>query len=160
VPTKSGKIRRVDMSQQLTDTLKGLWVRRKEETLQKGWGEVPEWIFVNEGGRLLDPNNVRKRVFYRCLEKAGIRRVRFHDLRHTFASLLIAQNESPKKIQSLLGHHSIQVTMDIYGHLYAEENRKVVDSLDDLPVGQETTTKRNPRATGLSSATGTLGISR
>jgi integrase len=159
VPTKSGKIRRIDMSQQLTATLKELWVRRKEETLRKGWGEVPEWVFVNEGGRLLDPNNVRKRVFYRCLEKAGIRRVRFHDLRHTFASLLIAQNESPKKIQELLGHHSIQVTMDIYGHLYAEENRKVIDSLDDIPVGQGSTTKRNPRATALSSATGTYVIS-
>jgi integrase len=158
VPTKSGKIRRVDMSQQLTDSLKKLWVRRKEETLQKGWSEVPAWIFVNEEGRLLDPNNVRKRVLYRCLEKAGIRRVRFHDLRHTFASLLIAQNESPKKIQSLLGHHSIQVTMDIYGHLYAEENRKVVDSLDDVPDKEGSTTKRNPRATRLSSATGTHGI--
>jgi integrase len=85
--------------------------------------------------------------------------VRFHDLRHTFASLLIAQNESPKKIQSLLGHHSIQVTMDIYGHLYPDENRKVVDSLDDLPAGPGSTTKRNPRATALSSATGTNGLS-
>jgi integrase len=149
VPTKSGKMRRVDMSQQLTQTLKALWVRRKEETLQMGWRELPDWVFVNEAGGLLEPNHARKRIFYRCLEKAGIRRVRFHDLRHTFASLLIAQNESPKKIQSLLGHHSIQVRMDIYGHLYAEESRKVVDALDDMPVLQGTTTKRNARTTGI-----------
>jgi integrase len=147
VPTKNGKVRRVDMSQQLTDVLKVLWIQCKEETLRKGWGEVPDWVFVNEAGGFLDPNNVRKRIFYRCLEKAGIRRVRFHDLRHTFASLLIAQNESPKKVQELLGHHSIQVTMDIYGHLYTEGNRKTVDALDDLSTGKDTTTKRNPSAT-------------
>jgi integrase len=149
VPTKSGKIRRVDMSQHLTDTLRILGVQRKEETLRRGWGTVPEWVFVNEAGRILDPNNLRKRIFHRCLEKAGIRRVRFHDLRHTFASLLIALNESPKKIQTLLGHHSIQVTMDIYGHLYAEGSRKVVDALDDPAVELESAPKRNPRATRL-----------
>jgi integrase len=60
--------------------------------------------------------------------------VRFHDLRHTLASLPIALNESPKKIQMLLGHHSIQVTMDIRGHLNSENGRKAVDALDDLPV--------------------------
>jgi integrase len=151
VPTKSGKIRRVDMSQHLTATLKTLGVRRKEETLKLGWGDVPEWVFVNEVGRLLDPNNLRKRIFHRCLEKAGIRRVRFHDLRHTFASLLIARHESPKKIQALLGHHSIQVTMDIYGHLYTEGNQKAVDALDDPAVEYESAPKRNPRATRLQS---------
>ena len=149
------QIRRVDMSQQLTDTLKGLWVRRREETLQKGWGEVPEWIFVNEGGRLLDLNNVRKRVFSSLLREGW----------HTARALpMICAIPSPRcssprtsrrrKSRTLLGDHSIQVTMDIYGHLYAEENRKVVDSLDDVPAGQGNTTKRNPRATGLSSATG------
>jgi integrase len=128
------------MSQQLSSTLKALSMQRKEETLRKGWGEVPEWVFVNEEGRPLDDCNVRKRIFYRCLEKAGLRRLRFHDLRHTFASLLIAQNESPKKIQVLLGHQSIKITMDTYGHLYPEENRKAVDTLDDAPIC-------NPRAT-------------
>lgn len=159
VPTKSGKIRRVDMSGQLADTLTALQVSRKAETLRKGWGEVPEWVFVSEEGRLLDDNNLRKRVFYRCLEKAGLRRVRFHDLRHTFASLLIAQNESPKKIQALLGHHSIQVTMDIYGHLYAEEGRKAVDTLDDVAEGHRPATKRNPRATRSLTATGQMALS-
>jgi integrase len=138
--TKSGKYCRIDMSQQLSSTLKALSMQRKEETLRKGWGEVPEWVFVNEEGRPLDDCNVRKRIFYRCLEKAGLRRLRFHDLRHTFASLLIAQNESPKKIQVLLGHQSIKITMDTYGHLYSEENRKAVDTLNDAPIC-------NPRAT-------------
>jgi integrase len=159
VPTKSGKIRRVDLSQQLLGALKALQVQRKEETLRKGWAEVPVWVFITEDGGRLDDNNLRKRVFYRCLEKAGLRRVRFHDLRHTFASLLIAHNESPKKIQALMGHHSIQVTMDIYGHLYAEEGRRAVDALDDVSPGQRRATRRNSRATGVTVASKPMALS-
>ena len=128
---KSGKSRRVDMSIQLMDTLKRLMTSRKEEALKKGWKSVPEWVFCNEEGGPLDKDNLRKRVFYKCLEKAGVRRVRFHDLRHTYASLLLQQGESPQYVQSQLGHHSIQVTVDIYGHLIPGANRHVVDRLDD-----------------------------
>jgi len=87
---KSGKTRRVDMSLQLADALRAHLTETKRETLKKGWKEPPVWLFYNENGRSLDPNNLRKRYFYRCLEKAGLRRVRFHDLRHTFATLLIS----------------------------------------------------------------------
>ncbi|MBW1775928.1 MAG: tyrosine-type recombinase/integrase [Deltaproteobacteria bacterium] len=50
--------------------------------------------------------------------RAGLRKIRFHDLRHTFASLLIAQGEHPKYIQNQMGHSSINVTMDMYGQRY------------------------------------------
>jgi integrase len=86
---KNGKTRRVDMSGQLTDALRTLLITRKEETLCKAWGEMPAWVFCNEEGRPLDGDNLRHRVFYKVLERAGLRRIRFHDLRHTFASLLI-----------------------------------------------------------------------
>ena len=80
---KNGKTRRVDMSAQLTATLKALLQARKKETLKNGWGSVPEWIFCTESGGPLDGDNLRHRVFYKLLEKAELRRVRFHDLRHT-----------------------------------------------------------------------------
>jgi integrase len=115
-PTKNGKIWRVDMSQQLSTTLKTLQTQRKVETLQKGWGEVPDWVFINEEGHPLDDCNVRNRVFYRCLEKAGLRRLRFHDLQHTFASLLIAQNESPEENPGALG---TPVHQNYNGHIWA-----------------------------------------
>jgi integrase len=130
---KNGKSRRVDMSLQLADVLRAHLHETKKETLKKGWKEPPQWLFYNDKGEPLDPNNLRKRYFYKCLEKAGLRRIRFHDLRHTFASLLISQGESLAYVRDQLGHHSIQVTVDIYGHLVPGANRDAVDKLDDMP---------------------------
>jgi hypothetical protein len=61
--------------------------------------------------------------------------VRIHDLRHTYASLLIQQGESLVYIKEQLGHHSIQVTVDIYGHLVPGGNKAAVDRLDGLDHG-------------------------
>jgi integrase len=128
---KSGKSRRVDMSPQLAETLKALQGERKREALAKGWGQVPERIFVNEVGEVLDEGNLRRRVFYPALAKAGLRRVRIHDLRHTFISLLIQNGESLAYVKEQAGHSSIQITVDIYGHLVPGANRAAVAKLDD-----------------------------
>jgi integrase len=87
-------------------------------------------------GTQLDPSNLRK-VFNKLLTAAKLRRVRFHDLRHTFASLLFQQGESPVYVKEQMGHSSIQVTVDIYGHLISGGNRQAVDKLD-TPVPTET----------------------
>ena len=128
---KNGKIRKVDMSFQLTEVLKKLKHQRKVETLRKGWKQVPEWVFVNEKGRYIHDKHWRNKVFYKALEKAKLRRVRIHDLRHTYASMLIQSGESLAYIRDQLGHHSIKVTVDIYGHLAPEGNKQAVDKLDD-----------------------------
>jgi hypothetical protein len=69
----------MDTSTQLAETLKTLRVARKAETLRRGWGSVPEWVFRNEACGPRDGDNLRHRVFYRLLEMAGLRRIRFHD---------------------------------------------------------------------------------
>jgi len=74
-------------------------------------------VFCNKEGNPLDPDNFVKREFKPTLEFAGLRKIRFHDLRHTYCSLLISQGENIKFIQSQLGHASIQTTIDRYGHL-------------------------------------------
>jgi integrase len=56
-----------------------------------------------------------------------------HDLRHTYASLLIQAGESLAYIRDQMGHHSIKVTVDIYGHLAPGGNKEAVDKLDDSP---------------------------
>jgi len=128
---KSGKIRRVDMSKQLAETIRILKTERKKEALAKGWDGIPPLVFTNEAGRVIDHGNLRRRVFWKALEKAGLRRIRLHDLRHTFASLLIQQGESLAYVRDQLGHHSIQVTVDTYGHLVPGANRGAVDKLDN-----------------------------
>jgi len=126
---KSGKSRRVDMSLQLAAVLKVHLIRTKELTLKRGGQQQPETLFYNNEGRPLDQDNLVKRVFYKCLEKAGLRRVRFHDLRHTFASIHISQGESLAYVRDQLGHHSIQITVDIYGHLVPGSNKSAADRL-------------------------------
>ena len=86
-------------------------------------------------GGLLHPNNLRDRVFYGLLTKAKLRRVRFHDLRHTFASLLLQNGESPVYVKEQMGHSSIQITVDCYGHLIPGGNKQAVDRLD-TPIAQ------------------------
>ena len=84
------------------------------------------------------------RVFHRCLDEAGIKRVRFHDLRHSFASLLIQKGANPKYIQEQLGHSSIKVTMDVYGHLFEGDHRHVINLLDDAQEQAESATPPQP----------------
>jgi integrase len=67
----------------------------------------------------------------KLLTDAKLRWIRFHDLRHTYATLLIAQGESLAYVRDQLGHHSIQITVDTYGHLVPGGNRQAVDRLDD-----------------------------
>ena len=74
-------------------------------------------VFPNEAGKPIDANNLVKRSFEGALRRAGVRKIRFHDLRHSYASLMIFQGEHPKYIQSQMGHASVSVTMDVYGHL-------------------------------------------
>ena len=75
-------------------------------------------------------NNVQHRAFYAVLKASGLRRIRFHDLRHTFASLLLQQGESPGYVKEQMGHSSIAITVDLYGHLIPGGNRQAVDRLD------------------------------
>ncbi len=73
-------------------------------------------------------------MFQPALTKAKLHEVRVHDLRHTYASLLIQQGESLAYVKEQLGHSSIQVTVDVYGHLVPGSNRAAVDRLDASPV--------------------------
>ncbi|MEI6126711.1 MAG: tyrosine-type recombinase/integrase [Pseudomonadota bacterium] len=130
---KNGKARRVDVSKQLNETLLDLKHQRKVQAVKMGWGKVPEWVFISETGGPIDAANWRNRVFNKALDKAGLRKIHPHMLRHTYASFLIQSGVSLAYIRDQLGHHSIKVTVDIYGHLAPEGNKAAVDSLDMQP---------------------------
>ena len=127
---KSGKVRRVDMSKELSHVLKSYLAERKKETLKKGWKEPPEWLFYNRAGNLLDINHLRRRVFYKILEKAKMRRIRMHDLRHTYATLRIQSGHNIADVSKQLGHHSINITVDTYYHWMPGNKKSEVNQLD------------------------------
>jgi len=144
---KSGKIRRVDISKQLSFTLKQLKHDRRIDRLKKG--KVSEWIFLNQDGERLEAWRFQ-RVFNAALDKAELRKVRVHDLRHHYASALIQQGESLAYIKDQLGHHSIKMTVDVYGHLVPGANREAVDRLDDTDFQRnQTQPRRNQKEKGV-----------
>src|SRR4051812_38692251 len=104
-------------------------LERKKETLRNGWRELPTWVFASGQGTMLDGDNIRHRTHRGILKKVGLRHVRLHNLRHTFSSLLIQNGESLVYVKEQLGHHSIQIMVDTYGHLVPGGNRQAVDRL-------------------------------
>ncbi len=138
--TKSKKSRRVDMSRELRRVLVELRDNRLASFL-KGKNDISdELVFLTPDGTILDPDNLYHRYFQPVLTKAGLRKIRLHDLRHTFGSLLIQSGASIVYVKEQMGHSSIQVTVDIYGHLIPGANVSFVDRLDEVPKQEEKTT--------------------
>ena len=137
---KNHQRRHVDMSGQRFTTLAALRVRQRARALKTG-KKSPEMVFPSADRTYLDEANVRH-VFYRILEKAKLRRICFHDLRHRFASLLIQQGESLAYVKDQLGRKSISITCDVDGLLVPGGNRAGGRST------RRCATICNPRATG------------
>ena len=91
-----------------------------------------DFVFVTESGGLIRRSNFRSRHWKPALKRAGLGEdLRFHDLRHTCASLLIEQGAHPKEIQARLGHSSITTTLDRYGHLMPSLGHQLSADLDE-----------------------------
>jgi integrase len=117
---KSGKSRRVDMSLQL-----------KEALLDHQYKLRSEYLFTNSKGGFIDLNNWRRRVFWKVLAKAGMRRVTIKDLRHTYATLRVSKGDNIQDVSNQLGHHSVKLTLDVYSHWMPGKKKSEVDALDD-----------------------------
>lgn len=124
--TKTDRDRRVDMSDELAACLRDLLLTCKKEAV--AFGSMCEVVFSRK--RVHMEQNYIRRIFKRILVKAGIRELRIHDIRHTFASLLLGNGESPVYVKDQMGHSSIRMTVDIYGHLIPGSNRDAVNRLD------------------------------
>jgi len=127
---KNGTSRRVDMSQQLQEVLKKHLTDRKKDTLKNGWKEPPEFLFYNEIGGMIDGNNLRRRTFTKALEKAELRHIRMHDLRHTYASLRISKGDNIQDVSKQLGHSTVGFTLAVYSHWLPGQAKNQVDELD------------------------------
>ena len=88
-------------------------------------------VFPNDKGKPMTCNGYIHRPFLKALNAAGCPRIRFHDLRHTYASLLIAQGENIKYIQTQLGHATSMMTLNVCSHLMKAENQEAVLRLEN-----------------------------
>jgi integrase len=89
-------------------------------------------VFPNSIGRPFHPTNVRNRHFYPLLKRAGLPRMRFHDLRHSAATFLLSMGVHPKIVSEMLGHSQIGITLDLYSHVTATMQHQAASALDGL----------------------------
>ena len=88
-------------------------------------------IFPSTIGTPLDPHNLYKR-FRAALRQAGLPSIRFHDLRHTAATLMLRQGINPKVVQERLGHRDITLTLDTYSHVLPDIQEEAVEKIDKV----------------------------
>lgn len=121
--TKNGKERKVDLTPMVVAALKKLKLRSQKNT---------EYVFQTKSGTPVDMGNFRSRVFYTALKELGLPIVRIHDLRHSCATFLIRRTKDIFYAQKQLGHSSIQITCDRYGHLLEDDSEtRLIDILDE-----------------------------
>jgi integrase len=126
--TKTDKRRRVDMTPHLTETLKELRTRQKRFSLKNGQ-QVSEWVFANKKGQILS-RAAFENALNQCLKEAKLRRIRVHDLRHTYATIRLMRGHNVGDVSYQLGHSSIKMTYDVYAHWIPGQFKSEVDELD------------------------------
>ena len=142
---KNGKIRQVDMSLQLAEALKEHLKGFKLELADQKKDD-DQFVFTNEECKVINKDNWRRRVFYKAIEKAEVRRIRIHDLRHTYATLRISKGDNVADVSKQLGHHSVKFTMDIYYHWFPGKKKSEVDALDDPSFSHPNAPPLHPKA--------------
>jgi integrase len=139
--TKTKHSRRtISLSQTAVEALKAHKLRQEEERQKLGqhWQNY-DLVFPNQTGGLMIPDNLAKRGFKKLLEKAGLPDIRFHDLRHTAATLAIARGANIKQVSEMLGHSDVKTTLSIYTHVIPNMHQAVAEVMDDiLGKGKET----------------------
>jgi len=91
-----------------------------------------DYVFCNTNGKHLHPGHDILEEFKKLLKKAGLPDVRFHDLRHSTATLLLNKGVHPKVVQEILGHSEISMTLDTYSHVLPTMQKAAMEGLNDL----------------------------
>ena len=126
--TKTAVTRDVDLSPELVACVGDHVAATRERAMKKGWGD-PEWLFPSRTNTLLDHNHVAK-AFKRALKKAGLPVFRPYDLRHTYASLLLAEGAPISYVAAQLGHVKPTTTLAHYAKWIPSEGKNYAALLD------------------------------
>ena len=144
-PTKKDKVHTVNLPAVTRSVLVAHRAKQDEERRIAGsrWQETG-FVFTTTIGTPVDARSVIRR-FHLILKTSGLPRIRFHDLRHSAATLLLAQGVSPRYISDLLGHSQVSFTMQTYAHVLPHVQRDVATKMDEIlnpkPVATSVATK-------------------
>jgi integrase len=135
---KNASRRTVDLPQRAVEALRSHRKRQMEERLRAG----SEWqdeglLFASNKDTPLDAQNIVNRHFKPLLKRTGLPGIRWHDLRHTYATLLLARGTHPTYVQKSLGHASVQLTLDRYSHWMPSMGRATASAMDDALADKE-----------------------
>ncbi len=121
------------MTPKLALFLRHYRAQREEIYLERGMVlGLDSLVFASDKGKPLDPCTCTH-TFARIVRQVGLNGVRFHDLRHTFASIMLMRGAKPKVISEALGHASVALTMDTYSHILSGMQEEAMALLDDVP---------------------------
>lgn len=134
-PKTRGSRRTIALAPQTVEVLRRHRARQLQERLFVGeaWRDL-DLVFATGDGGPLWPHNVYHQ-FHRFLATAGLPRIRFHDLRHTCATLLLAARVNPKVVSEQLGHASVAITLDIYSHVLPDMQQDAATALAKVLYG-------------------------
>jgi integrase len=131
-PKTKASRRRVTLPNVALEALKSHRIKQDQVKLEAGTSWIEKGlVFTNMTGNFLDPGHLLT-LFYRVLDQAGLARMRFHDLRHSAATILLTMGVHPKVVQELLGHSTIAMTMDTYSHVLPSMQKDAMDGMDNL----------------------------
>ena len=134
--TKGTKLRTFTLTTEVVNLLRRQIDQNNENRMIFGSCYDTTWehyLFRDIDGRLIAPNRLTN-AFKNFLRKNNLKEIRFHDLRHSCASLLYAQGISPKTIQAILGHSTLSTTTEIYTHLFGKEKDEALEALSNALV--------------------------
>jgi integrase len=139
-PKTPDSVRDVALAQLGAEALRAHRLRQNVHRLRLGesWDDRG-LVFSNMSGRPMHPDYFVRKEFGRALAAAGLPRIRFHDLRHTFATLQLANQQPIKIVSEMMGHTRTAITQDLYTHVSAQMQRAAADALDTALRGDGST---------------------
>ncbi len=128
---KGGRSRSVRLTTSAVEDLESHLERQLDEKLRlAGLWKENGLVFTTATGTPMDGDNLVKRSFKPLMSRARLPQIRFHDLRHTFATLLLSRGTHPKVVQEMLGHANISQTMDTYSHVLPDMQEGAVNEME------------------------------
>lgn len=130
---KPKQVRSIDLGDKALEVLKEH--RAKLDKEKEKYADIYKdrvLVFCTPHGTPLNPSNIRNRIMNPAIEETGITKIRFHDLRHTCATILLLNGAPVKAVSERLGHSNIKVTLQTYAHVLPSTSQQIADQIDGI----------------------------